>query len=260
MRTIRLSARSIAVALVLASWAALPAHADRRYFTQSYTPYLAPAENLELEAASIARSGQGDTTGTSWENRLELEYGVTDRLTASAYLNFVQPAGGATSFDGPSLELIYRLTEPGRWPIEPAAYFEARANGSEVELEPKLLLGGRIYKLVGVANVAGEFEHHGAGEEKGTTERVLRVTLGASREIGRIVAIGVESVFERSFLASGPDPSSVLLGPTLNLQTPKVQFTLSWHPQISGSPDSSGGLNLADFPRSEVRLILGVDL
>jgi hypothetical protein len=35
------------------------AHADRRYFVQSYTPYLAPSGNLELEAFSIARSGQG---------------------------------------------------------------------------------------------------------------------------------------------------------------------------------------------------------
>src|SRR5262245_63419420 len=85
------------------------AHADRRYFVQSYTPYLAPAGNLELEATSIARSGQGDTTATGWENRVEFEYGVTDRLTGAFYLNFVQPPGpGAPlTFDGPSLEFIY---------------------------------------------------------------------------------------------------------------------------------------------------------
>src|SRR5512135_2075900 len=78
------------------------ASADRRYFVQSYTPYLAPPGNLELEATSIARSGQGDSTATSWENRLEFEYGISDRLTGAFYLNFVQPPGADApmTFDG----------------------------------------------------------------------------------------------------------------------------------------------------------------
>src|SRR6516225_1496854 len=89
--------------------AATTAHADRRYFVQSYTPYLAPSGNLEFEATSIALSGQGDSTATAWENRMEFEYGISDRLTGAFYLNFVQPAGDApTTFDGPSLELIYQ--------------------------------------------------------------------------------------------------------------------------------------------------------
>ena len=56
------------------------------------------------------------------------------------------------------------------------------------------------------------------------------------------------------------DPRLHLLGPTLNFQTSKVQLSLGWHPQLSGSPSSSGHLNLADFPRSEIRVLLGVGL
>src|SRR5207245_5178089 len=105
------------------------ARADRRYFVQGYTPYVAPAGNLELEVTSIAASGQGDSTGTAWRNRLEFEYGITDRLTGAVYLNFVQPAGADApmTFDGPSLELICRLADPGRLPVDPAAYLEMRA-------------------------------------------------------------------------------------------------------------------------------------
>lgn len=242
--------------------AAGAADADRRAFVQSYTPYLAPAGNLELEVISIASSGRGDTTNTAWRNRIEFEYGITDRLTGAAYLNFVQPpgVGAPMTFDGPSLELILRLADPGRLPVDPAAYLEVRANGSELEIEPKLLLARRIHQLVGVVNVGGEFERHDAGEARGTTEKVLRLTAGVCREIGHVVAVGLEAVYTREYLAGSPDPSSVLLGPTINLQTPKVQLTLGWHPQITGQPASRGGLNLADFPRSEVRLLLGVEL
>ena len=238
------------------------AQADRRYFVQSYTPYLATAGDLDLEVHSIARSGQGDSSATGWDNRIEFEYGITDRLTGAAYLNFVQDPGpeSAMKFDGPSLEFIYQLASPGAWPVDPAAYFEVRANGSEVEMEPKLLFGKRIYKLVSVINVIGEFEHHSSGLEANTTEKNLHLTAGASREIGHAMAIGIEAVYSHQFLGSGPDATRLLLGPTINLQASRVQVALGWHPQVSGSPSTSGSLNLADFPRSEVRLIVGVEL
>jgi hypothetical protein len=241
--------------------AATTAHADRRYFVQSYTPYLAPSGNLEFEATSIALSGQGDSTATAWENRMEFEYGISDRLTGAFYLNFVQPAGDApTTFDGPSLELIYQPVKTGRWPVDPALYLETRANGSEVEVEPKLLLGKRVYKLVGAINVIGEFERHNAGAERGITEKNLHVTAGVSRELGHVIAVGLEGVYTRAFGEGGPDATRLLVGPTVNLQTPKVQIAVGWHPQISGSPASAGGLNLSEFPRSEVRFIVGVEL
>lgn len=250
--------------LVLCCLPVLPstARADRRYFVHSYTPYLAPAGNLELEATTIAASGQGDSAATAWQNRIEFECGISDRLTGAAYLNFVQPAGeGAPmTFDGPSLELIYRPVDSGRLPVDPAAYLELRANGSEVEIEPKLLLARRIYRLVTAVNVIGEIEPHTAGSQAGSTERSLRVTLGASREIGNVLAVGLEAIVQHEFLDQGPDPTSVLFGPTINLQTPSVQLALGWQPQVSGRPATSGGLNLSDFPRSEIRMIVGVEL
>jgi hypothetical protein len=253
--------RRLSLSIALMILAAGTAHADRRYFVQSYTPYVAPAGNLELEVTSIASSGQGDTLATAWQNRIEFEYGITDRLTGAAYLNFIQPPGldSPTTFDGPSLEFIYRLADPGKLPVDPAAYLEVRANGSEIELEPKLLLARRIYRLVSAVNVIGEFERVHTGQES-ATEKNLEITGGLSREIGHVFAFGVEAVYAREFLDEGPDPTCVRLGPTINLQTPKIQMALGWHPQISGSPASSGGLNLADFARSEVRLIVGVEL
>jgi len=250
------------LALLCLSLLSTAAHADRRQFLQSYTPYLAPAQNLELEVHTIAGSGQGDSVGVSWLNRIELEYGLSDRLTGAAYLNFVQDAGtdAPMVFDGPSLELIYQLARPGQLPVDPAAYLEVRANGNEVEWEPKLLLAKRIYRLVAITNVVGEFEHIDAGPHKGESEKKLQITGGLSREFGNAFAFGLEAVYTRAYEEDGPDATSVLLGPTMNFQSPKLQLSLGWHPQISGSPESSNGLNLADFPRSEVRMLLGVSL
>jgi hypothetical protein len=254
--------RSCAFTAALLLLAAGSAHADRRYFVQSYTPYLAPAGNLELEVTSIATSGQGDTTGTAWGNRIEFEYAIADRLTGAMYLNFIQPPGlGAPmTFDGPSMEFIYRLAEPGALAVDPAAYLEVRANGGELEIEPKLLLARRVYRLVSAVNVIGEFERIYAGPDRGTTEKNLQLTAGASREIGHVFAFGLEAVYTRSFADEGPDASSIQLGPTINLQTPKIQLALGWQPQIKGRPASNGGLNLTDFARSEVRLMIGVEL
>ena len=84
--------------------------------------------------------------------------------------------------------------------------------------------------------------------------------MGNRREIGHVAAVGLEAVYTHSFVGKGPDASNLQLGPTINFQTPKVQLALGWQPQIKGRPASNAGLNLSDFPRSEVRLIVGVEL
>lgn len=259
MRVFVVIAALISIAL---SFTAGPSWADRRYFLQSYTPYLPAPGNLELETTTIAQIGRGDSTGAAWRNRIEFEFGATDRLGGAVYLNFVQPneAGAASTFDGPSLEFIYRLAEPGRPGFEPAAYLEIRANGEELELEPKLLLARRFDRTVAVLNLVGEIEHFTAGPESGETEKEWGITAGASRELGATCALGAEARYTRTVPDQGSASSALLVGPTINFQSPKLQVGLGWHVQVSGQPDMSGGLNLDEFPRHEVRLLLGVSL
>jgi len=240
--------------------AAAAVHADRRYFVQSHTPYLAPAGNLELEVWANAAHGQGDSSGTAWENRAEFEYAINDRLTGSFYLNYVQSDGGAQRFDGPSLELIYALGERGAIPLDPAVYLEARENGSELELEPKLLLAQRAGSWLAVANLIGEFETFHSGPEQGEWEKALELTTGVTHEWGTKLALGLEAKYVRELADEAGNPSALFLGPTLNLQTTKLQLALGWQPQIWGDPDTHGGRNVLDFPRSEVRVILGIGL
>lgn len=252
--------RLLVVALALAAGLPGAAHADRRYFVETYTPYIAPAGELELEIWSTSLRGQGDSTATGWENRAEFEYAIADRLTGAFYLNYVQEPGGPTRFDGPSVELIYTLADRGKLPLDPALYFEVRENGDEVELEPKLLVGLRHGPVVAAVNLIGEFESIQAGDDKGQTEKAMRATFGLSRDFGAKLALGLEGSYRHFFETDAGNPSALFLGPTLNLQAEKVQLALGWHPQVWGDPSTAASLNLSDYARSEFRIILGLDL
>jgi len=244
------------------------AAADRKYFVETYTPYLAPGGETEVETWIASHSGlEGSNGKVAWDWRQELEYGVTNRLTAAAYLNFSRPPGGALRFESPSLELIYRLADPGRLPGDPAIYLETTESGDELELEPKLLLGHRLRRLVTAVNLVGEFEfRHNDSEilERGAILRkewAWQLSGGASYEVTHHLAAGLEARYRAEFPNFGPREGSALhVGPTLNLVSGKVQIALGILRQGRGAPRTWGRLNLADFDRTEVRGVLGVDL
>jgi hypothetical protein len=109
-------------------------------------------------------------------------------------------------------------------------------------------------------NLIGEFETFHSGPAQGEWEKALQLTTGVAREWGTKCSLGLEAKYVRELQDAAGNPSSLFLGPTLNLQATKLQLALGWQPQVWGDPDTHGGRNLADFPRSEVRLILGIDL
>ncbi|HYQ90231.1 MAG TPA: hypothetical protein VEU09_11475 [Candidatus Binatia bacterium] len=266
-----MSFRSEAVligALALALLFPGTARADRRYFVETYTPYLAPAGETEVETWLTSRSGQQGTNGAvAWDWREELEYAFTDRFTAAAYLNFTRPAGGSLQFQSPSLELIYRLADPGRLPGDPAIYLETTESGEELELEPKLLLAHRAGRLVNAINLIGEFEFRHNNNETLGSGGILRklwaweMSGGTSYELTRHLAAGLEARYRSEYPNFGPRAAAALhLGPAINLQTGKVQIAVGVLRQVHGTPQTSGHLDLADFERTEVRAVIGVDL
>jgi hypothetical protein len=268
----RNSRRSLVAAIValtvLPSVFPASAQADRKYFVETYTPYLAPAGELELETWLTSRAGQQGAVGqVAWDWREEFEYAVSDRLTAAGYLNFTQPSGEALQFEAPSLELIYRLADPGRLPGDPALYLETTESGEELELEPKLLLAHRTHRLVSAMNLIGEFEFRHNDLETLGSGTILRkqwtwqITGGTSYELNPNVAAGLEARYRAEYPNFGPrEGGAFSFGPTVNLQAGKVQLAVGILRQLGGTPHTSGHLNLADFERTEVRAIIGVEL
>ncbi len=239
------------------------ARADGRTFVDIYPAHVEEKGERELEVWTTALTGQADTTLVAWENRVGFEYALTDRLTGKMLLNWEQSGGAETAarFVGPSFVLHGAFAEEGKLPFDPAFELEARENGDEFEFEPSLLLWHEHQGWILGADVEGTLawlHHVPAGGE--TTEKGLAAMLGAAREFGEHVAFGFEGSWQHAFESEGDSPSALFFGPTLDLRGEKANLTIGWHPQVWGTPETGAGINLAAFPRSEFRVILGLEL
>ena len=241
-------------------------YADRRYFGWSYTAYTLPQSALELEVWNTWSIGKEMGYYYQFQPRFEFEYGVLDRLTASLYFNFDQIKTDGNSFEpksftfnSTSVELRYRFTEQNEIFIDPALYFEFAYGGDEIEYEAKALFSKRINNLITVLNINGEIEREVIESE---TESKFEVTAGAMYEIIPSLALGLEFRNHREYeeIFEEEEYQASFLGPTINIQTKSFYLTMSFLAQISGSPATSGNLELIGHEKYEFRTILGIDL
>src|SRR4051812_877842 len=64
------------------------ARANERHFTQTYESATLPAGAKELELSVSPRLGRGETPYTRFDQRVEVEVRLSDRLQTTLYLNF----------------------------------------------------------------------------------------------------------------------------------------------------------------------------
>ncbi len=259
--------RFVALALILLMLPA-SARADRRFFLYTYSPFLEPPGEMEIETWLTTRSGKQDPgVGTQWEPRVEFEYALHGRLGTAAYLNFAKDPGSNLEFRSPSLELIYGLAAPGKIAGDPALYLEASETGDELEIESKLLLAHRVARWVGGMNLIGEFEFRHDDKELLPGGRVLsnavagEVTGGIAYEFSRRLSIGVESRYRSEHPNFGRESAALLaVGPSVNLRMGEMQLAVGVLPQVWGSPATSGNRNLEGFEKVQTRVIMGIEL
>jgi hypothetical protein len=245
-----------------------PARADRRFFLYTYSPFLDPPGEMEVETWLTTRTGKQDPAiGTQWEPRVEFEYAMHGRLGTAAYLNFRKEPGSPLELHSPSLEVIYALARPGTIPGDPALYLEASESGDELELETKLLLAHRHERWLSGMNLIGEFEFRHDDEELLPTGQVLKngfageVTGGIAYEWSKLVAFGIESRYRSEHPNFGAQSAGLLsVGPSLNLRLGEAQLAIGVLPQIWGTPSTSGHRNLDAFERLQIRAIVGIGL
>ena len=245
-----------------------PARADRRFFAYTYSPFLEPPGEMEVESWLTARTGKQDPgIGTQWEPRLEFEYALHGRLGAAAYLNFLREPGSDLKLHSPSIELIYALAEPGKIPGDPALYLETSESGDELELESKLLLAQRRGRWIGGANLIGEFEFRHNDDELLPSGKVLQnafageITAALAHEFNPHFSLGVESRYRSEHPNFGAQSGAFLsVGPNFNLHFGEVQLAVGVLPQVWGTPGNADHLNLDDFEKVQTRVILGIEL
>ncbi len=240
--------------------------ADRRYFGRSYLANTLPAKAFEFELWNTARIGKADGYFYRFQPRMEFEYGITDRLTTSFYMNFnSQQIENATTsskefgFDGTAIEFRYRLTELGELFVDPALYVELTYVGSEIEYESKLILSKRIGNIVTALNISGEIGRDVIANNHVTS---FELTGGIGYDITPTFAAGIEFKNHSNFddIYGKKANSALFIGPSINLLTDKFYFTFNFLSQVTGSPEVKSGLDLLGHERYEIRTILGIEL
>jgi hypothetical protein len=271
------------------------AQADENLWGYTYGSETLPKGAWEFYQWATWRQGKGEGTYDALDLRTELEYGITDRFQASAYLNTVYqhinntgpvdpdtgqrefPNTNAFAFQGVSLEFKYALTSPYKDPIGVALYFEpsySRVNkesgqsGTEYELEPKIIVQKNFLEdqLIAAANLTAEFEWE-RFPDNAPMERELKLELtsGLSYRFAPNWFAGPEARLQGVYgnMNLGDRVAWALFaGPAIHYAAQKWWATLSIMPQIMGGPRDpalSSHLNFDEFERTEVRLKVGIN-
>jgi hypothetical protein len=248
--------------VVLASAAAAisPARADEPLFGYVYTTDILPKGKLEIEQWVTLREGQSQGTFHDLKLRSEVEYGLTNNLQLSGYVNYsyinanrnsvssltegldIPPAHDPLQryrkarFDGVSAELIWRVMSPYKRPIGLALYIEPEIGPREKGIEFKVIAQKNFMddRLVLAANAFVEFER---GEEDGEVEKAtqLEFDLGVSYRFRPNWSLGVEYRNHNEFIGYGfgeQEHTAHFVGPNIHYASQKWFFTLTALTQV----------------------------
>jgi hypothetical protein len=192
---------STVVALVIIMASAEVQAAQRTYvWTEEYGT-LAKG-NAELEYWNTATTRDIQTRSASdWTQKIELEYGITDRLNVSLYQVFEQAADSSTlTYVGYNIELKYRIAETNVFPVDVLLYAEHEVSTIEGGVnEGKIVLAKDIGKL----NIAyNQIYEKADNAEKGDHGYAA----GTSYELAPWLRFGVESTgsYTNGTYAAGP--------------------------------------------------------
>jgi len=282
--------RYVLVALLAGTFAASSAQADERYFGYVYSAEPMPKGETETEFWITDRRGKDEGHYDAQDYRIELEHGFTDRLTVAGYANFqshnVHGMAGEEDIDrdfafkGLSAEFKYNVLSPYKDGFGLTLYAEpgwskihsgSGERGTEYELELKLLLQKNFLddRLIWGTNLVFEpewekeveIEDGGEREVEWEKELKLEVTTGLSYRIAPGWFAGVEGRYSSVYpdWTDGLDREAYAIsaGPTVHYAGKKWWATLSYLPQLFGSPSPNGSRSLDEFEKREVRLLVG---
>jgi hypothetical protein len=248
--------------------------ANERKFTYVYESSVLPAGARELEVSNTYRSGK-DYFFRALDQRLEFEFGVTDRLMSSLYLNGSSvtmdsngtAAGGALTTDiafSISNEWKYKLYDRVADPLGAALYGELTLGLDKTELEGKLILDKQIGSTLAAANivVAHEWEtlmNNGVAQTK--TELELEFNAGVSIALSPAFSVGAEGFLRNLYSDGNLKHSALYLGPVVSYATENWWVTFTLIPQVTSfAGATNGSLNLDEFERVQGRLLLSFHL
>ncbi len=261
--------RSLALA-VISSFVPLGvslALGNERHFTYTYESAVLPKDGREIEVWTTPGLGR-DHFYSRFDERVEFEVGLTDRLQTSLYLNFgaltaeTMPGMRQSSveFQGISSEWKYKLRDPVADALGSALYAELLAGPTEVELEAKLIVDKRIGKVLLAANLVGELGLE--FEEKATDPAgVVELDAAATYSVRPGLSLGLELRSHNQIMEEAWRTSVLFAGPVVAYAASSWWVALSVMPQLPALKKEGGGtFELAAHERFNARLLFSFHL
>ena len=274
------------------------ARADENYFGYSYGSETLPKGAFEAYSWTTWRTSKGQGSYNALDLKQEIEYGITDRLQASFYLNeryhsidgaapFEEVDGVETpeypdrnqfAFQGVQASLKYNVLSPFKDPLGFAVYVEPgwsrvfKISGqkqNEWSLEFKGIFQKNFLddQLIAVLNISPELEvRKFIGSPTWETELALEFTGGLIYRVAPKWFAGVEMRYHSEY----PDfvhelkreHWAMFAGPVVHYGAEKWWFTFTVLPQFYGEPHDDARskiLHLEEHEKVEVRLKTGIN-
>jgi hypothetical protein len=250
------------------------AFSQDRNFARTYQSITLPKGVKDLEVWNTYRSGRDDYY-KRLDQRVEFEVGLTDKLQTALYLNAshiseynsLADAIESESEFSFSSEWKYRFSSPDANAVGFALYGEATFGPKETELEGKIILDKRTEKNLFAFNLVGELEMEAEVEEGKTEMEAEAVELEADFAYMHMLknnfGLGIEIRQHNEIEESEWEHAALFGGPTLFFSGNKYFLILNVLPQLANlkkSDEAPGSLNLKEYEKVEVRLLLGFGL
>jgi len=276
------AARAVLVLTVLVA-ASAPALAGEKQFGYVYEPESLPPGAVELEQWVTPRLGKAAGVFSELDLRTEIEVGVIENLQTSLYLNLASTrAADARSgrrsqgfitndkgeqrfsdfeFDGISNEWIYKFSDPVADPIGFAAYVELETNGTEFEIEEKLLFAKTWGGLTVALNFIFEQDWRSRASREPNRALHFDASFGVAYKVpGTPIGFGLEVRDENQLdFYTKYNHAVFSIGPNFHIYTQRWWATLTVMPQITSPTPTYKSYDYDAYEVVAVRLIVGVE-
>lgn len=259
--------KAIFICLGVALVVPAAASANERRFTYTYESPTLPAGTAELEPWTTVRAGRDDYY-VRGEHRLELEFGLTDRLQTAFYVNFAGYAAGPANdrregfeYQGVSSEWKLSLLDPVADPLGFALYLEGGLSPLETEIEAKVIVDRVVGPWILALNLVAEWEFE-REEGETVTETGLETDVGVAYRFDGGYSLGLEQRTHTEITSTeGYEHTAFFVGPSFAYATERywIALTALVHP-FAVVHGSDRNLELDEHEWVDARLLLGFRL
>lgn len=252
--------------------------AQDRHFAWSYnSPTLAKGE-VDVEVWNTYSFGRKDYYYSALRQRLEFEFGVTDKIQTSFYLNSKHETKGpkdTTEFIGMSRTSEFSfsnawkfyLLNPSVNAVGLSAYLEYYLAQGEIELEGKLMIDKFTEKSRYVFNSTLEYEMEFEAEnENGKIKTEIEKEVKIENSLGYMFhpkpnfGLGLEVVNRNAIKESVWEYSALYGGPSVFYSKNKFFFIFNIMPQLTNLKGENKPLELNDQEKVLTRVFIGITI